>query len=104
MAMTSMMATNRAAPGGARQRRVAHVRPRRTESAQDCVWLHGRAPRATQMITPDLALHERASGARSLATRGRDSHNTVLGGTTERCTSGRVGPLVARDYQRSSFI
>ena len=35
-------------------------------SAQDRVWLLGRAIRASQLLTRELALIERAEGARSL--------------------------------------
>ena len=58
--LTSVLTTNRAAPGGARSRRAAHVRPRRTESAQDPAWLRGPLTRDSQRCTRELALLERA--------------------------------------------
>ena len=49
------------ARGSARSHEAAAPRP-----PQDCVWLHGHAPRATQLATRDLALLERAEARGAL--------------------------------------
>ena len=88
MAMTSMMTTNRAAPGGARQRRVADVRPRRTESAQDPAWLRGPHTRDSRRCTRS----SRCTSARKRAeprSSGPRLPQPHLGRTMERSTSGR---------------
>ncbi|HUP59982.1 MAG TPA: endonuclease domain-containing protein [Thermoanaerobaculia bacterium] len=78
--MTSMLTTNRAAPGGA-MRRAAHVRPRRTESAQGLARLRGPLHLLRSTARATRAARARGS-ARSREAAGRVGLSHALGGTT----------------------
>jgi hypothetical protein len=83
------------------KRGAARVRPRRTESAQDRVWLHGRAPRATQLVTCGLAMHERAEARGALQRAAVSATTPSWAAPRSDARSGR-GVAWAGGYSRSS--
>lgn len=97
MPMTSMVTTNRAATGGARQRRAAHVRPRCT--CRPNARVIGTAPHAMLARLETIATRCRVRCTRALGrTTGYVCPFAVMAGHRETLTAESVG-----DHDRVVF-